>query len=377
MKYVLVSFLGWLVLTVSGCGPRNVFDPPPPPEVEVGHPVVEDVTVYRAFPGRLQAVESVAIQARVHGTLEEIRFNDGDIVEAGQLLFVIEQAPYETDVRRAEAQLAQAQAALSLAEAALSRKQKAFEVQAVSELDLLTSEADVESATAAIQAAKATLVSSELNLSYTTVKAPIDGRVDRHRVSVGNLVGGAQPTLLTTLVSVDPIDCYFSVDERSGILLRRMAETRVHDTSEVFTELVLELADGSVHDAAGSIDFAENRIDPATGTLMVRARFPNPDGLLVPGMFGRVRVPHIQQGALLIPERSILRDMSGPYVFLVQDEDQVERRDIELGALVEGRRIVLSGLDESDIVVVRGIQRARPGIKVRTQSSSTAASGAK
>lgn len=370
LRFVL--YAAW-VTGVIGCGPRNVFDPPPPPEVDVGQPVVEDVTVYRPFPGRLQAMESVAIHARVHGTLEEIRFNDGDLVEAGQVLFAIEQAPYETDVQRAEAQVAQAQAALALAEAALSRKQKAFRIQAVSELDLLTSEADVESAQAAIQAAEAARLKAELNLSYTTVIAPIAGQVDRHRVSVGNLVGGAQPSLLTTLVSVDPIDCYFSVDERSSILLRRRAEAQGNDVREVFTDLLLELADGTVHDATGYIDFAETQIDPDTGTLMVRARFPNEKGLLAPGMFGRVRVPYEEPGAMLIPERAILRDMSGPYVLLVQAEGLVERRAVELGPLVEERRVIAAGLDEKDAVIVRGIQRARPGSTVQIRSTGAGA----
>ncbi len=365
-----------LVVGVAGCGPRNVFEPPPPPEVEVGQPVVEDATVYRDFPGRLQAVESVAILARVSGTLEEIRFQDGDLVEAGQVLFVIEQAPYEADVRRAQAQLAQAKAAFTLAEAALSRKRNAFAIQAVSELDLLSSEADVENAKAAIEAAEAGLARAELNLSYTTVTAPISGQVDRHRVSVGNVVGGAQPTLLTTLVSVDPIDCYFSVDERASILLRRIAAEQGSDTRESFTDLVLELADGSVHDATGFIDFAETQIDPMTGTLMVRARFPNPDGALVPGMFGRVRVPYQQPNALMIPESAILRDMTGPFVLTVQSDGMVERRSVELGSLVGAQRIVTAGLDTSDTLVVRGIQRARPGMPVRVRSASDSAAGA-
>ena len=373
MKACLAVIYFSLGVGLIGCGPQNVFEPPPPPEVEVGQPVVEDVTVYRAFPGRLQAVESVAIQARVHGTLEEISFRDGDLVEAGQVLFGIEQAPYKADVQLAEAQLAQAQAALALAGAALSRKQKAFEVQAVSELDLLTSEADVESAKAAIQAAEAALVRAKLNLSYTTVTAPISGQLDRHRVSVGNLVGGAQASLLTTLVSVDPIDCYFSVDERSSILLRRLAADQGNEVREIFTDLVLELADGTVHASLGFIDFTETQIDAATGTLMVRARFPNQDGLLKPGMFGRVRVPYPQPGAMLIPERAILRDMSGPYVLLVQADSQVERRDVELGTQVDDRRVITAGLAETDSLIVRGIQRARPGSAVQTRSAETGA----
>jgi RND family efflux transporter MFP subunit len=373
MKYFLMLVMGCCALSLTACGPRNVFEPPPPPEVHVGRPVVEDVTVYRAFPGRLQAVESVSIQARVQGTLEEIRFRDGDMVEAGQVLFIIEQKPYEADMQRAEAQLAQARAALSLAEAALSRRQKAFEIQAVSELDLLTSKAEVESAKAAIQAAEAGMTRAQLNLSYATVTAPISGQVDRHRVSVGNQVGGGQATLLTTLVSVDPIDCYFSVDERSSIMLRRIATDQGRTLEDIFSDLLLELADGSVHTSAGVIDFAETQIDAMTGTLMVRARFPNESRLLKPGMFGRVRVPYSQPDATLIPERAILRDMTGPYVLVVEGGNQVARRDVELGPQVGDRRVITAGLAETDTLIVRGIQRARPGSTVRTRPVDTGA----
>jgi RND family efflux transporter MFP subunit len=378
MRRFCPFFYGILLagLGLAGCGPRNTFEPPPPPEVDVAHPAREDVTVYRVFPGRLEAVESVTIQARVHGTLEEIRFQDGDIVEPGQVLFVIEQEPYKTDVQRAEAQLAQAKAAMTLAEAARSRKQKAFQNQAVSELDLLSAEADVESAQAAILAAEAALTRAELNLSYTMVKSPILGQVDRHRVSVGNLVGGAAPSLLTTVVSVHPIDCYFSVDERSGILMRRLADERGAALENAFTNLVLELADGSELEARGVIDFKENQIDPATGTLMVRARFPNENGLLTPGMFGRVRVPYRQPGALLIPERAIARDMTGPYVWLVTENNVVARRAVELGPLAGERRIIVSGLEPADTVVVRGIQRVRPGSPVRIKTAPGQGAGA-
>jgi RND family efflux transporter MFP subunit len=356
---------------LAGCGPRNEFQPPPPPVVEIGQPVVEDVTVYRAFPGRLQAVESVSILARVPGTLEEIAFTDGDRVDVGQVLFRIEAAPYEADVLQAQAQLAQAESALSLANAALSRRQLAFETRAVSEIDLLTSEADVAAAEAAIQAAEAVLAKAQLNLSYTTVTAPIAGQVDRHLVSVGNVVGGPQSALLTTLVSVDPIDCYFSVDERSSILLRRHVLESGRAATETFSDIQLELADGQLAEQTGALDFAETQIDAATGTLMVRARFPNENGLLVPGMFGRVRIPFNQPGALLIPELAIQRDMSGPYV-LVVNNDVAEQRYIELGPLADTRRVVTSGLDESDRIVVSGVQRARPGSPVRTQAASAA-----
>ncbi len=365
MRYVLY---GLMVCVAIGCGPRNVFEPPLPPEVEVGLPVVEDATVYRVFPGRLQAVESIAIQARVHGILEQIHFDDGDYVEAGQPLFVIEPAPYKADVQAAEAQLLQARSALKLAESALSRKQKAFEIQAVSELDLLSSEADVEAAHGAIQAAEAKLDRAKLNLSYTTVTAPIDGRVDRHRVSVGNLVGGAQPTLLTTLISVDPIDCYFSVDERSQLFLRRHSAQMETDTPMASRAVQLELADGSILEADGYMDFQETQVDPATGTLMVRARFPNPDGKLSPGMFGRVRIPFPYPDAMKIPERVIQRDMTGPYVLEVLPDNTVEIRHLELGPLDGEQRIVVSGLEPDARVIVRGLQRVRPGIEVQVES---------
>lgn len=363
------------VLIVSGCSPRNEYEPPPPPEVETRAPIVQDTVVYRSYPGRLQAIESVAIYARVQGRLEEVAFTDGDLVKAGDLLFRIEPDAYEADVKGSSAQLAQAQAAAKLAKTTRARKERAFQAQAISEIDFLAADADVQAATAAIEAAEATLAKAQLNLSYTIITAPISGRLDRSLISAGNLVGGPQPALLTTLVGLDPIDCYFAVDERAQIQLLNTLLTKGHSIAALSPAVKLELADGTVYEQTGIIDFTETAVDPSTGTLMVRARFPNPDGQLVPGMFGRVRIPFEQPQAMLIPERALLRDMIGSYVLVVRPDSIVESRYLTLGPLVETQRIITEGLNGDEQVAVSGLQRIRPGMTVQVRSATVADSG--
>ncbi len=326
-------------------------------------PALEDVTVFQAFPGRVEALESVDIRARVPGYLEETGFEDGQRVSKDDILFRIEREPYEAALSGAKAGLAQAEAGLNLAEAALQRKQKAFQNQAVSELDILTAEADVQAAEAAVEAAKAQVEQAQINLSYTEITAPMNGRISQAFVDPGNLVGGGQATLLARLINDDDVHVSFNVDERT--LLDNLRDKVIRGQPKPEPPPVnLELANGDTYEAVGTVDYFDNTLNPDTGTLLVRARFANPDTMLVEGMFCRVMVPREIEGALLVPELAVQRDLVGPYLLSVDGEGKVKRLAVELGPRVDTRRVITEGVDENARIVVNGIQRARPGIKV-------------
>ncbi len=358
-----------LALALSfGCAKKNEFKAPPPPEVTVRHPEQKDVTVYQGFPGRLVAHDSVEIRARVKGFLKTIDFVDGQRVKKGDLLFTLEPEEYEAAVKSAKAGLAQAQAARKLAETTLKRMKKAYETKAVSELDVLSAEAKMQSAEASVMEAQAALDNAKRNLSYTEIKAPMNGRLARRSLSVGNLVGDGTATLLTTLVVEAPIDVFFNVDERALLpfLQKGVRETK---PGEVIPPLKLELADGSLHDEEGLLDYIDPEIDPDTGTLRARAVFANKGTKLMPGLYGKILIPEKIKAAILIPDLAIQRDMSGSYVLVVTPENKVESRYIKRGALVNTNRIVTEGLAVDDRVIVEGLQRARPGIEVRVAAA--------
>lgn len=369
MKQSLLLF-SFSVL-MFGCAKQNEFQPPPPPQVGVEAPLVEDVTLYETFPGRVQARDSVVIEARVSGFLEIIHFEDGADVKQGDLLFTIEQDGYQAALNAAKAQLAQAKAAQSLAEASLSRKKKAFQSQAVSELDVLSAEADVEAAAAAVQAAEASVESAALNLSYTTIAAPMSGVMSDASVSPGNLVGPGGVTNLALLVSADKANVLFSMDERRLLpKMRMLAETTGVGVKHL-PSVNLSLADGEEYPLEGQVDFSDNVVNPQTGTLDVRAVFENPDRLLIDGMFARVEIPIPVSDAMMVPETAIQKDLVGSYVYTLDEENTVRVTYLEVGALTEGRRIVTAGLDPGAQVVTQGIQRVRPGIKVSTGTAGT------
>ncbi len=358
------------ILIVAGCAKQNEFQPPPPPQVGVQPPVVENVTLYETFPGRVQAKDTVTIVARVAGYLEKIHFQDGAMVKKGETLFTIEQDAYMAALNATKAQLAQAKASKSLAEASLSRKKKAFEMQAVSELDILSAEADLEAAAAAVQAAEASVEAAELDLSYTVITAPMDGQISDSAVSLGNLVGPGGVTELALVVSVEKANVIFSMDERRLLpKMRMIAESSKQEVGvEGLPPVRLSLADGELYALEGEVDFADNIVNAQTGTLEIRAVFDNPQKLLVDGMFARVGVPIPVEGAMMVPETSIQKDLVGSFVYTLDAESKVEATYIQVGALTEGRRIVTGGLDPGARVITSGIQRVRPGVKATVSS---------
>ncbi len=369
MKTLLSAAAASALLISAGCSKKNEFQPPPPPEVGVQQPVQKDVTVFRSFPGRLAASDQVDIRARVKGFLKSIDFEDGQRIKKGDLLFTIEPEQYEAAVNAAKAELAQAKAALKLADATLQRNQTAFQTKAVSEVDVLTAEANKQSAEAAVMAAEASLEKAELDLSYTRILAPFDGRAARRTLSVGNLVGSGESTLLTTLVAESPVDVYFNVDERT-LLQHTPNKERGDKPGANIPPVKLELADGQIFDEEGAVDYNDPKFDPETGTLQVRAEFANAKVKLLPGMFGKILLPDPVKNALLVPDLAIQRDLGGSFVLVVNAENRVENRYVQRGDRVGSDRIITGGLNGDERIIVNGMQRARPGIPVRIKESS-------
>jgi len=358
-----------LLSTLGGCqkpvaGPR-----PKPPRVTVAHPVQRDVQLYYPFTGRTQAVERVEIRARVQGFLEKILFKDSDDISQGQLLFVIEQRPFQASLDSALASLESHQAALKLAQANIARGRQLIQKRAISQQELDVMEAELSQAEAAISGAKAEVKEAQIQFDYTSIHAPIAGRIDRNLVDIGNLVGGVQKTLLAKIVRLDPIDAYFDLDERTYLkILERRDAARKKDPQKR-PPVFLGRQNDQGYPFAGTIDFVDNEIDPDTGTILVRGTFPNPDLKLTPGMFVRLRVPQqVRSDAILVEERAIGTDMSGKYVLVVGKDNLVELRHVELGPLEEGLRVIQSGLTPADTYIVDGTQRARPGLPVQTET---------
>ncbi len=377
MKHAGASFLlfALLSLVLGGCEEKNQYDPPPPPTVTVSPPVQKEVIEYLAFTGRTEAVQTVEIRARVKGFLEEIKFEEGDIVEARQPLFIIEQAEYEQAVRSAKASVAAANAQLSLGEATLERMKQAAKTNAVSQLGVLEAQAKRDVAVAGVDLAGAALDTAELNLEYTTIVAPIGGRIGRRLVHKGNLVGAREDTQLTTIVKYDPMEVVFDMSEREllALVARQRAQKNAPSKPDLqklrATPLELGLANEKGYPHAGNIHYVDQGVDAATGTLLLRGRFPNPHPYtLYPGLFVRIRIPFpVAKESLLVPERALSSDQGGWYVLVVDSENVVQHRRIERGQKVDDLIVVTSGLEPQDSVVVNGILRARPGAKVTPQ----------
>jgi RND family efflux transporter MFP subunit len=358
----------------------NRYVPPPPSEVTVAHPVERDVTTYSEFSGHTVAVKAVDIRARVQGYLQSFHFQAGSDVTEGDLLFVVEPDLYAARAQQFEADVARAEAQAEAANQQLAIAESIFQKNAGSKTDLVQKTQARDEARAAVAQARANLAAAKLDLSYTRIYAPISGRIDRNYVDVGNLVGAGQATVLASIVSYDPIYAYFDVSERELLHYPELLGRHDADAAEAerpVAELGLVTEDGFPHQ--GTIDYSSNRVDPSTGTIEVRAVFPNTEHLLVPGLFVRVRVPASRGRALLVPNDAVAVDQSGQYVLVVDDKNVVQHQRIKTGALVDGMRVVDDGLSASTRVVVNGMQRARPGSEVKplevTPNGSAAGSG--
>lgn len=359
------------LLLLAACGPKNTFVEPPPPAVTVVTVQPEDVTTYLTFPGKTEAEESVEIRARVKGFLRSIDFEPGSRVAKDQLLFTIEPEPFEAAVAAAKGQLAKANADFEIAKANRMRREQALKTNAVAELEVLKARADEDAAKANIQVAEANVSDAEINLSYTRIKSPIDGVVSRNLVTIGNLVGGTDPTLLTTVVDDDPVFAYFELSERAILpYLKTRKDLEDVDNSKVRkTPVKLQFATGSIYDTEGRIDFIDNRLDPETGTMRARAEFDNPNAEVAEGLFVKVMIPQPATDAILVLRESIQRDLAGRYVLTVDKDNVVIRKNVEPMEVV-GYRQIVKGLDSGDRVIVRGLQRAREGIDVAPEEAT-------
>lgn len=367
---VLIVF-ALAAIVVVGCGEKTQVAVPPP-EVIVSHPEKKEVTRFLEFTGTTAALEFVEIRARVEGWLESIHFIQGSQVKKGDLLFVIDPRPYKAQVDQSEAALKGKQADLQLKQANLRRAQQLLSTASISQLQYDIQNADEAVAVAQVGIAKADLEKAKLDLAYSQVIAPTSGRVSRNYVDIGNLVGAGDKTLLTEIVNDSSVYVYFDVSERDLLmLLRKWPEIETEATADrQKPPAYLQLADETGYPHAGKVDFAESRVDPNTGTLRARAIFLNDKGLLVSGLFCRVRVPIEQKEAVLVPELAVGISQAGRYVFVVNKDQIVEQRLVKTGQLEGTLRVVEDGLAKDDWVVVNAIQRARPGAKVNPKESA-------
>jgi RND family efflux transporter MFP subunit len=373
-----------LVLALAACGqsPQSA-NGPPPPVVTVAKPVARGVTDLDEYVGRFVAIDSVEIRARVSGYLDKIHFRDGQMVKQGDLLFSIDKRPFENTAAQARANLAQAKANLAFAEADLERGQQLVRARTITEQVFEQRTQAFRSAQASVQANEAAVRQAELDLEFTELRSPVAGRIGDRRVSPGNLVAGgtvASTTLLGTIVSVDPIRLEFTMDEASYLRYERFSQSGKEVTGRDGGVMVsLKLLDEQSYERRGYMDFVDNVIDRSSGTIRGRAVFQNSDGVLTPGMFGRVRVPGSPTyQALLLPDAAIGTEQVKKFVLVVSADNTAVAKYVTLGQLTEDNlRIIKAGLDADDRVVVNGLMRVRPGQKVtpQEQGATPAASG--
>lgn len=365
---IAAGLTGLLALSGCGKGGQGAATPPPAPQVVVSQPVAKNVQEWDEYTGRFAAVEEVEIRARVSGYLTAVNFQDGQIVFKGDPLFVIDPRPYQAAADIARAGVAQAQASVQLAQRELDRARDLRQTQAVSQAVLDTRSQQLQNAQAQLLAAQAQVRAAELDLEFTSVKAPVTGRVSNHRVSVGNLVSGgsAQSTLLTTIVSLDPIHFYFDADQASYLRYTRQSRSGERASSrDNPNPVILALPDEQGFAHKGHIDFVDNQIDDGTGTIRARAVFDNPDMVLTPGMFARLRlVGRPNYDGLLLPDAAIGTDQNRRFVYVLDKDNKATYRAVTTGPLIDGLRVIRDGLAATDKVVVAGLQRVKPGAAV-------------
>jgi RND family efflux transporter MFP subunit len=375
-RRVAVAVLAFV--TLAACE-QNSFVPPPPPKVDVGVPIQRSITRYLEATGNTAPIKSVDLVARVQGFLQAINYQDGSFVKEGTTLFTIEPETYKLKLEQAQAAEAGAQATVKQTEADFKRQMELVQKQAVSQSTLETSTSTRDNAQASLQQAQANTRIAAVNYGYTNVVAPFDGIVSAHLVSVGELVGAASPpTQLATIMQFDPIYVNFNVNEQDVLRIRAEAIRRgltADDLRQVPIEVGLQSESGYPH--KGKLDYAAPTVNQSTGTLAVRGVLPNPDRVLLPGYYVRVRVPtDRQEGALLVPDVALGSDQAGRYVLVVNGDNVVEQRKVQLGPLEGDLRVIESGLKPDDRVVTAGLLRAIPGQKVDPQLQKIEASAA-
>ena len=365
-----------LAVLLAGCGDTSTHDEPPPPQVMVATPVIQEVTDYLDFTGTTVAYDHAEARARVAGVLESMHFTPGTYVEQGELLFIIDPRQYKAELQAAQAELASAQADEQLAQTELARAKELYRQSAGPESDVVKWQGQLGTTQADILIAEAKIESAELLVEYSQVAAPISGRVGREQVDLGNLVGNGEATLLTDVTRFNPMYVYFNLNERNLLLLLKIYREKIQERGGETTSTYLKqekmpvymgLANEEGYPHEGILEFAESAVDTGTGTMELRGIFVN-DGrppALLPGLFARIRVPVDQRAdMLLVTERAVAQDQAGSYLLVVDNDNKVGRRSVATGQVVDGLVVIEEGLSKDDRVVVKGVQRARPGFEV-------------
>ena len=371
-------------LVVTGCAKKKEAAAPVP-TVQFAVAVQRDVPVFTEVVGQTRGAQEVEIRARVEGFIESVDFAEGTFVKKGQLLFTIDDRPFRAAAAQAQGQLAEAEAQLIKAKQDVGRYGPLAEKNAIPRQDYETALAYEQAARAAVEAARATLESAEINLGYTRVTAPVAGLAGIALVKEGNLVGRGESTLLTSISDTDPIHVRFAIAERDYLTLaRKVIEQKAAGArTEPRTNLQMVLADGSVYPHPGRVAFTDRNVDPTTGTLLVEAAFPNPEKLVRPGQFATVRAPvEMRRGAILVPQRAVQERQAVFNVAVVAPGDTIQVRRVTPGPRVDKLWVIDEGIAAGDRVVVEGVQKVRPGMKVKPvaavipDSASGAAPGA-
>lgn len=338
-----------------------------PPPVSVAKPIVKELVEWDEFVGRFEATQSVEVRARVAGYLEASNFREGALVKEGDLLFVIDKRPYQAAFNRAQAAVTSAQTRTTFTRSDLERTENLTRSGVAAERTLEERRQQAQSAEAELAGARAALEQARLDLGYTEIRAQISGRIGRRLVTEGNLVR-ANETLLTTIVSVDPIHFFFEVDERSYLAYSRQLGGSRTALGEAKTQVFVGVGDEKTLNRPGVLDFADNRLDSRSGTMQLRAVLENKDLVLTPGLFGRVRVPGTPRyKAVLVPDESISADQDRRVVMVVGDDGSVAPKVVRPGPREDGYRVIREGLTGDETIIINGLQRARPGTKVTPQ----------
>lgn len=368
-----VGLLAFL-LAIMGCTNHDDNSAKPgknlKPTIKIAQPLAQQVTEWDEYTGRIEAVNSVDVRARVSGYLEKVQFNAGDRVRKGDLLFLIDPKPFAAQLHYAEAELERAQSRHELAKNDLARAERLFLAQAISEEEHDARSKGLRESMAAVQSAKANVDTARLNLDFTQIRAPIDGRIGRELITAGNVVNsGSEATLLTFIVSIHPVYVYIDADEKSVLKYRRQAQKKGHGTlSDEKTPVELAVADEVGFPHQGHLDYISPREDAETGTVSLRGVFANPDELLSPGFFARMRIRgSTPYPAILLPDRAIGTDQAQRFVWVVNQDNQVQYRQVELGAHIGQSRVISQGLKAEEWVVIEGIQKLKPGLTVNPE----------
>jgi RND family efflux transporter MFP subunit len=364
-----------VVAAIAACGQNNQYAAPPPAKVTVAVPVQQDVVRYFEATGNTAAVNSVDLVARVQGFVQAITYKDGDFVKKGTSLFTIEPEPYRLKVESAQAAVVSAQATLTQAQQEYQRQADLVTRQVSTQANYDKALAQRDSARADLQSAQANEQAAEINLGYTDVTAPFDGVVSARQVSIGQLVGATStPTVLATIVQLDPIWVNFTASERDVLQVREILAKRGETQTALLgmpVEVGLQIEDGYPH--KGTLDYIAPSVDPSTGTLAARATLENANRFMLPGYFARVRIGGKPAPALLVPNVALGSDQGGRYVLVINKDNVVEQRNVEPGQVVGDLRVIESGLNKDDRVVIGGIMRAIPGEKVEPEQRTASA----